>query len=49
LTNVSNKLECLFLEGLSSLLQFLWARKGKYPRVDNLKGVSLGPYTQTLD
>ncbi len=36
------KLDRLFLVSLSSLVYCLWARPGAYPRVDHLKGVSLG-------
>jgi len=42
----------MFVSGrLSSLLKYLWARPGAYPRVDLLNGVRIGklwPYSQTL-
>jgi hypothetical protein len=37
-----NKLECLSLARLSSLVYSLWARPGAYPRVEHLKGSSIG-------
>ena len=37
-TNFYNKLECLSLVGLSSLVYCLWVRPGPYPRVEHLKG-----------
>jgi hypothetical protein len=37
-----NKLECLSLASLSSLVYFMWARPGAYPRVEHLKDASLG-------
>ena len=38
LMNVPNKLECLSLTRLSSLV---WVKPGAYPIVENLKGASL--------
>jgi len=35
------------LAGLSSLVKCLWLRKGVYPKVEHLKGTSLG-YAPTL-
>ncbi len=40
--NFPNKLECLSLASLSSLLYCLQVRKGAYPRVENLNDASLG-------
>jgi hypothetical protein len=40
--NFRNKLECLLLASLSSLVNCLWARPGAYLRVEHLKDVSLG-------
>jgi hypothetical protein len=40
--NELNKVECLFLAGFSSLPIYLWVRPGAYPRVEHLKGASLG-------
>ncbi len=40
--NVRNKLECLYLASLSSLVYCLWVRQGAYPRVEYLKVASLG-------
>ncbi len=37
-----NKLECLSLAIRSSLVLCLWVRPGAYPRVQHLKGASLG-------
>ncbi len=37
-----NKLECCLLSSLSSQAYCLRARPGAYPRVEHLKGVSLG-------
>ena len=36
------KLECLSLARLLSLIQYLWVRTRAYPRVEHLKGSSLG-------
>jgi hypothetical protein len=38
--NSHNYLECLFLAGFSSLVQYLWARPGAYLRVEHLYGAS---------
>jgi hypothetical protein len=48
--NVHNELECA-LKNLSNLVQCLGVRPGAYPRVEHLKGVSLGSgtNTETLD
>jgi hypothetical protein len=35
--NFRNKLECLFLAGLSSLAYYLWVSTGAYVRVEYLK------------
>jgi hypothetical protein len=35
---IENKLECLLLASLSSLVKRLWVRPGAYPRVEHLKG-----------
>ncbi len=40
--NFCNKLECLSLASLSSQVHYLGAKIGAYPRVEHLKGVSLG-------
>ena len=40
--NFHNKLECLSLASLSSLVYCLWARSGAYPRVEHLKNSSIG-------
>jgi hypothetical protein len=37
-----NKLVCLSLASLSSLVYCLWERPGAYTRVEYLKGASLG-------
>ncbi len=34
--------QCLTLASLSSLVQCLWVRPGTYPKVEHLKGASLG-------
>jgi hypothetical protein len=39
--NFRNKLECLSLASLSSLVRCLWARPGAYSRGEHQKGVSL--------
>jgi hypothetical protein len=39
--DVKNKLECLSLAGLTSLVKCLWVRPGAYPREEYLKGASL--------
>jgi hypothetical protein len=39
--NGRNKLECLLLTGLSSLVYFLWVRPGAYYRVEYLRGFIL--------
>jgi hypothetical protein len=45
-TKVRNKLECLYLASLSSLVYYFWAR----PRVQYLKGAPFGqPYSQASD
>jgi hypothetical protein len=36
------KLEFLSLASLSSLVYFLWARPGAYPKAEHLKGSSIG-------
>ncbi len=41
LTDFRNKLECLSLASLSSLVYYLWVRPGAYPRVEHFKGASL--------
>ncbi len=35
-----NKLECLSVASLSSLVWCLWVRSGAYPKVEHLKGDS---------
>ncbi len=40
--NVHNHLEGLSLTSLSNLIQCLWVKHGAYPRVQHLKGASLG-------
>jgi hypothetical protein len=42
ITDFRNKLECLSLASLSSLVKSLWVRLGAYPKVEHLKGYSLG-------
>jgi len=37
-----NKLECLSLASLSSLVLSLWVRPGAYPGVVHLKGAAIG-------
>ncbi len=37
-----NKLECLSLASLSILVSCLWLRPGAYPKLEYLKGASLG-------
>jgi hypothetical protein len=37
-----NKIGCLHLASLCKLVYCLWERPGAYPRVEHLKGVSLG-------
>jgi hypothetical protein len=37
-----NRLECLSLTGISSLVERLWGGLGDYPRVEHLIGASLG-------
>jgi hypothetical protein len=41
-TDFRNKLECLSLSSLSSLVQCYWVRPGAYPRVEHLKVASHG-------
>ncbi len=41
LTNRLNKLECLPLAIISSLVLCLWVRSGAYTRVERLKGASI--------
>jgi hypothetical protein len=41
-TYLRNKLECLSLASRSSLVYCLLARLGAYPRVEHLKGSSIG-------
>jgi hypothetical protein len=41
-TTFSNKLERLLLANLSSRVKCLWVRPVAYPRVEDLKGASLG-------
>jgi hypothetical protein len=51
-TVVYKKLECLSLEGLSSVVSCVWVRPGAKPRVEHLKGDHLDrfqPYYHTLD
>ncbi len=40
-TKVPNKLACLSLEGLPSLVYSLWVRIGAFPRIRHLKGAPL--------
>ncbi len=40
-TNFHDKLECLSMASLSSLVCCLWARPGAYPTVEQIKGGSL--------
>jgi len=40
--NFRNKLECLSLASLSSLVYCLWDSPGFYPKVEHLKGYSMG-------
>ncbi len=40
--DVNNKLYCFSLASCSSLVYCLWARPGAYPRVEHLKGSSIG-------
>jgi hypothetical protein len=37
-----SKFECLSLAGLSSLVHYFWIWPRPYPRVEQLKGASLG-------
>ncbi len=37
-----NKLECLFHEGLSNLVYYMWERPGANHRVEHLNGTPLG-------
>jgi hypothetical protein len=41
-TDFRNKLECLLLESNLSLGYCLWAKPGVHPRLEQLKGASLG-------
>ncbi len=41
-TNVCNKLECLFLAGFPNPVLCLGVRSGAYPRMEQLKGATLG-------
>jgi hypothetical protein len=41
-TNFCNKLECLLLASLPSLVYYLWARPWAYNTVEHLKGSSIG-------
>jgi hypothetical protein len=41
LSNVCNKLECLYLAGLSSLVYSSRVRTGAYSRVEHLKGTDI--------
>ncbi len=40
--NSRDKLEYLYLAGLSSLVQYLWLRLGAYPILEHVKGASPG-------
>ncbi len=40
--NVHNEIEFLSLAGLSILIKCVWVRPGAYPRVEHLKGDSIG-------
>ncbi len=42
-TNICNKVECLFLGSPSSLVYCLWLWPRAYPRVERLKFYSFGP------
>jgi hypothetical protein len=48
LRNLPNKLECLFLADFSSIVKFLWVRRGAYLRLEQLVALPLGTLSQSI-